>query len=29
MIIWPAIDLYGGKVVRLTRGEFSTRKDYA
>jgi len=29
MIVWPAIDLYGGKVVRLTRGEFSTRKDYA
>jgi len=29
MIIWPAIDLYGGKVVRLTRGEFSTRRDYA
>ena len=29
MIVWPAIDLYGGKVVRLTRGEFSSRKDYA
>lgn len=29
MKIWPAIDLYEGKVVRLTRGEFSARTDYA
>ena len=29
MKVWPAIDLYEGKVVRLTRGEFSARTDYA
>ena len=29
MTIYPAIDLYGGKVVRLRRGEFSTAKEMA
>lgn len=29
MKVWPAIDLYEGKVVRLTRGEFSARTNYA
>jgi len=29
MKVWPAIDLFEGKVVRLTRGEFSARTDYA
>jgi len=29
MTIYPAIDLYGGKVVRLKRGEFSTAKEMA
>ena len=28
MKIWPAIDLYEGKVVRLTQGNFSARTDY-
>lgn len=28
MLILPAIDLYNGRCVRLTRGEFSTRKEY-
>ena len=29
MILFPAIDLFGGNVVRLTKGDFSKRKDYA
>ncbi|GHV51112.1 1-(5-phosphoribosyl)-5-[(5-phosphoribosylamino) methylideneamino] imidazole-4-carboxamide isomerase [Synergistales bacterium] len=29
MILLPAIDLYGGKVVRLTKGDFSERTEYA
>lgn len=29
MKVWPAIDLYEGKVVRLKRGEFSARTEYA
>lgn len=29
MKVWPAIDLYEGRVVRLTRGEFSARTNYA
>ena len=28
MLIFPAIDLYEGRCVRLTRGEFSTKKVY-
>ena len=28
MILLPAIDLFGGKVVRLTQGDFDTRRDY-
>jgi len=28
MILFPAIDLYGGKVVRLSKGDFDTKKDY-
>jgi phosphoribosylformimino-5-aminoimidazole carboxamide ribotide isomerase len=28
MIIFPAIDLYSGKVVRLRKGDFSDRTDY-
>ena len=28
MLILPAIDLYNGRCVRLTQGEFSTRKEY-
>lgn len=28
MIVLPAIDLYGGKVVRLSKGDFSQRTDY-
>jgi phosphoribosylformimino-5-aminoimidazole carboxamide ribotide isomerase len=29
MKIWPAIDLYKGKVIRLTRGDYSARTEYA
>lgn len=29
MKIFPAIDLYGGKVVRLTRGDYSQMRSYA
>ncbi len=29
MIIYPAIDIYGGKVVRMTRGDFSTVEQVA
>lgn len=29
MIILPAIDLYGGRVVRLTQGDYARRRDYA
>ena len=29
MIIYPAIDLYEGKVVRLTRGDFDQKKIYS
>lgn len=29
MILLPAIDLFGGRVVRLTEGDFSRRTDYA
>jgi len=29
MRIWPAIDLYQGKVIRLTRGDYSARTEYA
>ncbi len=29
MRIWPAIDLFQGKVVRLTKGDFATRTEYA
>ncbi|NLI96850.1 MAG: 1-(5-phosphoribosyl)-5-[(5-phosphoribosylamino)methylideneamino] imidazole-4-carboxamide isomerase [Synergistaceae bacterium] len=29
MKIWPAIDLFQGKVVRLTRGDYSARTEYA
>jgi phosphoribosylformimino-5-aminoimidazole carboxamide ribotide isomerase len=28
LILFPAIDLFGGKVVRLTQGDFSRRSDY-
>jgi len=28
VILFPAIDLFGGDVVRLTKGDFSKRKDY-
>lgn len=28
MIVYPAIDLYGHKVVRLTKGDFSRRSEY-
>lgn len=28
MILFPAIDLYGGKVVRLTKGDFSKKTEY-
>jgi phosphoribosylformimino-5-aminoimidazole carboxamide ribotide isomerase len=28
MIVFPAIDLYGGKVVRLRKGDFSVKTDY-
>lgn len=28
MILFPAIDLFGGKVVRLTKGDFSRKADY-
>lgn len=28
MILFPAIDLFGGRVVRLTKGDFSTIRDY-
>lgn len=28
MIVLPAIDLFGGKVVRLTKGDFSRKTDY-
>ena len=28
MILFPAIDLFGGNVVRLTKGDFSKKKDY-
>lgn len=28
MILLPAIDLFGGKVVRLTQGNFDSRRDY-
>ena len=28
MILFPAIDLFGGRVVRLTKGDFSTITDY-
>jgi phosphoribosylformimino-5-aminoimidazole carboxamide ribotide isomerase len=28
MILWPSIDLLGGKAVRLTRGEFGTETAY-
>lgn len=28
MIILPAIDLYGGKVVRLHKGDFAAKKEY-
>lgn len=28
MIIFPAIDLYGGKVVRLTKGDFAKKAEY-
>ena len=28
MILFPAIDLFGGKVIRLTQGDFSRRSDY-
>ncbi|MDO5116254.1 MAG: 1-(5-phosphoribosyl)-5-[(5-phosphoribosylamino)methylideneamino] imidazole-4-carboxamide isomerase [Synergistaceae bacterium] len=29
MIIFPAIDLFDGKVVRLTQGDYGRRRDYA
>ena len=29
MIVYPAIDIYGGKVVRMTRGDFSTVEQVA
>ena len=29
MIIYPAIDIYGGRVVRMTRGDFSTVEEVA
>jgi phosphoribosylformimino-5-aminoimidazole carboxamide ribotide isomerase len=29
MIVIPAIDLYGGRAVRLTRGDYSARKNYS
>lgn len=29
MILYPAIDLYGGKVVRLYKGDFSLKTEYA
>ncbi len=29
MKIWPAIDLYEGKVVRLRKGEFTAKTEYA
>ena len=29
MIVYPAIDIYGGKVVRMTRGDFSTVEEVA
>ena len=28
MILFPAIDLYGGRVVRLTEGDFARKTDY-
>lgn len=28
MILFPAIDLYGGRVVRLTQGDFNSRTNY-
>ncbi|HZO76928.1 MAG TPA: 1-(5-phosphoribosyl)-5-[(5-phosphoribosylamino)methylideneamino]imidazole-4-carboxamide isomerase [Solirubrobacteraceae bacterium] len=28
MILWPSVDLLGGKAVRLTRGEFGTETAY-
>ncbi|MDR3321258.1 MAG: 1-(5-phosphoribosyl)-5-[(5-phosphoribosylamino)methylideneamino] imidazole-4-carboxamide isomerase [Synergistaceae bacterium] len=28
MIVLPAIDLYGGKIVRLSRGDFSQKTEY-
>src|SRR5258705_303814 len=29
VIVYPAIDIYGGKVVRMTRGDFSTVEEVA
>lgn len=29
MIVYPAIDIYGGRVVRMTRGDFSTVEEVA
>ena len=29
MILYPAIDLYKGKIVRLKQGDFNQRTDYA
>lgn len=29
MIVYPAIDIYGGRVVRMTRGDFSTAEEVA
>src|SRR5205814_4509951 len=28
MILWPSIDILGGKAVRLSRGEFGTETTY-
>jgi len=27
VIVYPAIDIYGGRVVRMTRGDFSTVEE--
>lgn len=29
MIILPAVDLYGGRVVRLTQGDYARKRDYS
>src|SRR5438270_4856326 len=29
MIVYPAIDIYGGRAVRMTRGDFSTVEEVA